>query len=173
MEKSVERSCHGKVMRRVAGLLVSLGFQRVKSTFFIRRQVWVIEFIHLHKYSFTPGYRVHLGIRVLNDVFPAPALNGPDSHPYLCPNSPNGSKYILGFGPDQASIERCSAEIYRWCSDVGMPWFNQFNGPQALLTDAASPLGESEKSRLRLAMGGESDPDAVRASLSLLGLEDD
>jgi hypothetical protein len=161
MEKSVERACHGKVLRRVAGLLAPLGFRRAKTTFFIHPQEWVIEFIHLHKYSFAPSYRVHLGIRVLNDVFPAQALNGLDSHAYTCAVSPNGSHYRLEFGPDQASIQECSAEIRRWCSDVGSPWFNKFRDPHALLTGSASPLGENEKARLRLAMVGESDPDAV------------
>jgi hypothetical protein len=173
MEKSVERSCHGKVLRLVGSLLAPLGFRHVKSTFFIRRQEWVIEFIHLHKYRYGPCYRVHLGIRVLNDVFPAPALNGPNSHPYTCTESPNGSQYKLDFGPDQASVERCSGEIHRWCSEVGVPWFNQFHDPHALLTDAASPLLENDKARLRLAMGGESDPNAVRASTSLFGSADD
>jgi hypothetical protein len=173
MEKSVERSAHGKVLRLVASLLAPLGFKRAKSTFFFRRRQWVIEFIHLHKYRFGPFYRIHLGIRVLNDVFPAPALNGPDSHAYTCTQSPNGSQYKLDFGPDQASIERCAAEIHRWCSEVGQTWFNQFHGPHALLTDAASPLGENEKARLRLAIAGQSDPDAVRESASLFGNVDD
>ena len=169
MDKSVERSCHGKVLRRVASLLAPFGFRRSKTTFFTRRKRWVIEFVHLHKYSFAPGYRVHLGIRVLNDVFPAQALNGPDSHPYTSADSPNGSRYTLDFGPDQASIERCSSEIQRWCSEVGLPWFDQFHDPRALLTDRASPLGESEKARLQLEMADQSDPDAVRASESLFG----
>lgn len=173
MDKSVERSCHGKVMRLVSRLLVPLGFKRAKSTLFVRRQQWVIEFIHLHKYRFGPFYRVHLGIRVLNDVFPAPALNGPDSHVYTCVGSPNGSQYKLDFGPDQTSIERCSAEIHRWCSEVGVPWFIQFHDPNTLLTDAASPLGENEKARLRLAMDGESDPDIVRASALLFASVED
>ena len=173
MEKSVERSCHGKVLRLVASLLAPLGFQRAKSTFFIRRHQWVVEFIHLHKYRFGPFYRVHLGIRVLNDVFSAPALNGPDSHAYTSTESPNGTQYKLDFGPDQASIERCSAEIHRWCSEVGVPWFFQFHDSHALLTDAASPLGENEKARLRLAIAGESDPDAVSASSLLFGPADD
>ena len=173
MEKSVERSCHGKVLRRVGGLLASIGFRRARSTFFIRRQEWVVEFIHLHKYSFAPSYRVHLGIRVLNDVFPVQALNGPNSHPYTCGGSPDGSRYSFDFRSDQASIEGCSAEIHRWCAEVGLPWFNQFHDPNALLTDGTSPLDENEKARLRLAMACESDPDAVGASKSLFGLADD
>jgi hypothetical protein len=169
MEKSVERLCHGKVLRRVARLLARLGFERAKTTFFVRRQQWVIEFAHMHKYSFAPGYRVHLGIRVLNDVFPAVALNGPESHPYTCAESPNGSHYALDIGPDDASIDKCSSEIVRWCSDVCLPWFDQFHDPHALLMDRASPLGESEKAYLRLEMEGQSDPDSVRASESLFG----
>jgi len=110
-----------------------------------------------------------LGIRVLNDAFSAPALNGPDSEPYTCSGSPNGSQYSFDFGPEQASIERCSAEIHRWCSEVGVAWFNQFHDPHALLTDAASPLDEVRKARLRLAMRGESDPEAVKASTLLFG----
>ena len=77
MEKSVERSCHEKVLRVVVSRLVPLGFRRAKSTIYFRRQKWAIEFIHLHKYRSGPSYRIHLGIRVLNDVFPSPALNGP------------------------------------------------------------------------------------------------
>jgi hypothetical protein len=173
MEKRLERSCHDKILRLVARLLAPLGFRHAKSTFFIRRQQWVIEFIHLHKYRFGPLFRVHLGIRVLNDVFPAPALNGPDSHAYCCTESPNDSQYRLDFGPDQGSIERCSAEIHRWCTDVGSPWFFQFHDPHALLTEAASPLSESGKARLRLALAGESDTNAVRMSESLFGTMDD
>jgi hypothetical protein len=77
MPKSVERSCHRKVLRRVAGLLAPLGFRRGKPAFIIRQHDWVIQFIQLHKYFSASGFRIHLGIRVLNDVFPAPALTSP------------------------------------------------------------------------------------------------
>lgn len=164
MDKKLERSCHGKVLRMVAKLLAPLGFRRAKMTFFFRRQQWVFEFIHLHKYRAGPWYRVHLGIRVLNDVIPAAALNGPDSHPYTCTPSPNGSQYHLDFLPDQASIEKCSAEIYRWCFEVGEPWFNRFRDPHILLSDLTSPLHEDEKARLQLALDGNSDVEAVRLS---------
>ncbi len=173
MEKSVERSCHGKILRRVAKLLAPLGFRRAKVTFFVRRQKWVVEFIHLHKYRFGPSYRIHLGIRVLNDVFPAQALNGPDSHAYTCPGSPNGSRYNLDFESDQDSFERCAAEICRWCSEVGVPWFKRFQEPRVLLTDPVSPLREDVKARLLMAIRGDSDPDAVQASLLMFGLSPD
>ncbi len=79
--------------------MAPLGFEAGGTVFFIRRREWVAEFIHLHEYSFAPGYRIHLGIRVLNDAFAALALNGPDSHPCTCPDSSNGSLYELDFAP--------------------------------------------------------------------------
>ena len=171
MEKSVERLCHRKVLRHVSRLLPQLGLKRSKPTFFVCRRELVIEFIHLHKYSFAPGYRIHLGIRVLNDTFPAAALNGPDSHAYTSPDSPNGSRYRLDFGPDDASVKQCSDEIFRWCSDVGMPWFLRYRDPHALLLDATSPLRGEEKARLEVAIAGESDLLCVAASETLLGVD--
>jgi hypothetical protein len=104
---------------------------------------------------------------VLNDVFPAAALNGPDSHPYTCPESPNGSRYELDFAPPPRSPERCAAEVARWCAEVGKPWFVRFTSPEALLADG-SPLDTEARDQLRRALAGDSDPARVAASERLL-----
>ena len=171
MDKRIEQSCHRKVLGRVAKLLPKLGLERRKTTFFVCRQELVIEFVHLHKYFFAPSYRIHLGVRVLNDRFPAASLNGPDSHAYTCPDSPNGSRYVLDFTSDDASIRRCSEKIHRWCAEVGMPWFCRYHDPHVLLSDAASPLAKEEKAWLEVAMAGESNSACVAASEMLLGLD--
>jgi hypothetical protein len=171
-------SCPNQGYREVLGdlqcncpVLAPIGFQRVKSAFFIRRHEWTIQFIHLHKCFSAPSYRIHLGIRVLNDVFPALALNGPDSDPYTgSADSPNGSRYVLEISTGQRTVEGCAAEIHRWCADVGSLWFDRYSDPHSLLVDSDSPLRENEKTRLRRAMAGDSDPAAVRASESLLGI---
>jgi hypothetical protein len=167
MADTAERAGHRAVLRQVARLLVPLGFLAGRASFFVRRREWVAEFVHLHKYSFSPGYRVHLGIRVLNDVFPAAALNGPDSHAYTCPGSPNGSRYELKFAPPPLSPERCAAEVARWCMEVGEPWFARFASPEALVADD-SPLDTEAREQLRLALAGNSDPARVAASERLL-----
>lgn len=167
MADASERAGHRWVLRRVARLLEPLGFVAGRSSCFVRRRVWVAEFVHLHKYSFAPGYRVHLGIRVLNDVFPSPSLNGPDSHAYTCHDSPNGSRYEIEFAPPPRSPELCAAEIARWCVEVGEPWFVRFADPVALL-GAGSPLDAEEREHLRLALAGGSDPVRVAASERLL-----
>jgi hypothetical protein len=69
-----ERSRTEKVRRRLQVPMRELGFERTKPTFFTHSHGVVIHFIHLHKYSFASKFRVHLGIRVSNDAFPAAAL---------------------------------------------------------------------------------------------------
>ena len=59
----------------------------------------VVEFAHLHKYSFKPGFRVHLGLRVVNDTFEACALNGPTQN--------SG----FDFTSAEASVETCADRI--------------------------------------------------------------
>jgi hypothetical protein len=170
VDKATEKSCHRKVLRRAAPLLAQLGLERRRSTFFVRCKPLIIQFVHLHKYSFAPGYRLHLGIRVFNDCFTACALNGPDSHPYTCPSSTNGARYCLVFGADESSIRQCADEIYRWCFEVGEPWFLRFGEAAVLLTSPDSPLREAEKERLRLALEGGVEKACVELSRKLLGL---
>jgi hypothetical protein len=167
MANAAEQAGHRSVLRHVARLMASLGFVTGRSTFFVRRREFVAEFVHLHKYRSGPDYRIHLGIRVLNDVFPAAALNGPDSHMYTCPDSPNGLLYELAFAPEPRSPERCAAEVVRWCVEVGEPWFTRFASPQSLLTEC-SPLGSDAGEQLRQALAGRSDSARVTASLRLL-----
>ena len=170
MDKALEKAGHRKVLRRVASLVMQSGLCQGRPTFFVRRQEHVIEFVHLHKFSFDSGYRIHLGIRVLNDTFQAPSLNGPHSDEYRGPDSPNGSRYFLRYGPVPATIERCAEEICRWCAEVGEPWFKLFRDPIRLLEDAASPLNTTEKERLRLVLAGQADPGCVQESEKQLGL---
>lgn len=169
MDKVLEKAGHRKILRRVASLVTQIGLCQSRSTFFVRRQEHVIEFVHLHKFSFDSGYRIHLGIRVLNDTFQAPSLNGPHSDEYRGPDSPNGSRYFLRYGPVPETIDRCAEEIHRWCVEVGEPWFAFFRDPIRLFEDAASPLNAKEKERLRLALAGQSDLACVQASEEQLG----
>jgi hypothetical protein len=79
MEPKAKRQSAERVRREFTSRASALGFSRAKKSFWIRVQIHTIEFIHLHLFSFMPAFRVHFGIRVLNDTFDAPALNGPSS----------------------------------------------------------------------------------------------
>jgi hypothetical protein len=79
MDTVTKRRAAEKVRRAVTKHLSASGFVRGKSTFWARPRGHVIEFVHLHLFTFEPAFRAHCGIRVLNDDFVAAALNGPDS----------------------------------------------------------------------------------------------
>ena len=161
MNKRTERANAEEVRRRLARALRASGFERTKTSLFIRpRPLW-IEFIHLHKYSFGPSFRVHLGIRLLNDPFEAVALNGLDSH--------SEGWFILDYGASPESIVSCAEEIGRFCLQVGEPWFARWREPSQLLTSADSPLNDSEKGALEQALQGHADEGRISRSHQLLG----
>jgi hypothetical protein len=162
MDKRLERTNAEKVRRRLARSLQPLGFSRTKTSFFTRPKSFWIEFVHLHKYSFAPGFRVHLGIRVLNDNFEAVALNGPDSHSL--------GWFNLDYDTTPKSIDKCAEKITRFCQDVGESWFQEWNEPAKLYTAPNSPLEASAKVALRRAVNANSEWERVRYSYQLLGI---
>lgn len=164
-----ERSDARTVLRLLATELAPLGFKLTKPAFFTRPSEFVVEFVHIHKYRSSPSFRIHLGIRVLNDAWRAVALNGPCIDGLL--NS-DGSLYTakFDFTADPASMALCArlmAEVIRCKGD---PWFNGMRPHQKLLDLGDSPLRPDEKAALRTAMSGAFHADAIAKSRRLLGL---
>jgi hypothetical protein len=170
MDKALERSQKGKILRQLARALRDLGFTRTKPTFFTRPRSLVVEFVHLHKYSFDSDFRVHLGVRVTNDPFDAIALNGPDSHPYVCKGSPAGRRFNFCFDDTTESVERCVAELAVFVSTIGENWFRAWREDSALLDRADSPLHAEDKASLQRALTFGPDEEKVEQTKRLLGL---
>lgn len=133
--------------------VLPLGFVRTKKMFWVRRRGNAVEFIHLHRLGSSYGaainasvsIRVHFGIRVLNDSFPAAALNGPSSDSA----STLAGRYHLRFNAATGStFDRCVQDLVRFVEEYGLPWFRQFEDPPRLLERADSPLGAEAKSLL-------------------------
>jgi hypothetical protein len=153
MDATTKKRLAERVRRALTKKLLGRGFVRSKTTFWARPREHVIEFVHLHLYTFEPSFRAHLGIRVLNDDFPAEALNGPASH----------TSYDLEFSESESSVLRCADEIARFCAEVGEPWFQSLSDPVHLLA-SSSPLRDSERAKLRLSLQGQSDAKSVQLS---------
>ena len=168
MDKAVERSGKEKVLRRLAGALRPLGFERTKPTFFTRRSGLVVEFIHLHKYTFEPSFRVHLGIRVVNDPSPDVALNGPDSHAYVCKDAPGGRKYNFGYHIAAETVDRCAGELTAYVQAVAEPWFQMWRDTDRLLNSAESPLLPNSVTAFREALVSGDDPARAARTLQKL-----
>lgn len=161
LEGKDKRSRAEKVRRRVTARLLEIGFQRTRTTFWTRPREVVIEFMHLHLFSFEPGFRAHLGIRVLNDPFDAAALNGPSSWE-------DGRR--LAFEESEESLDRCSEEIEQFCRTVGESWFARWRDPRKLIGSRRSPLSEEARRGLERQLLGKADPGMVEASRAILGI---
>ena len=156
--KAIERSSAGKIIRKVSRGLKSRGFSR-RSTFFSREKDHIIQFVHIHKYSFGRCFRVHVGLRVLNDPKQRIALNGISSneHPHY--------RTSIIFGATDDSLDACAKEVLAYVTGVAEPWFDQQTG-RALLSKG-SPLYPDERVALAAALRGESDEGNVLLSKSL------
>ncbi len=153
--KKLERSNSAKVMRRFANKVKPLGFTR-KSTWFARESGLCVHFMHIHKYTFGPFFRLHYGIRVLNDERDFVTLGGP------------AENQGLEFGEDDESLDRCAEAMYSLVTTTVEPWFRN-QTPERLLEDG-SCLYPEEQSALKRALEGQIDDEAVRRSRELLGL---
>lgn len=160
MDSKLKASQAEKVRRRATTQLARLGFVRGKTSFWVREAGPVIEFVHLHLFSFAPAFRVHAGIRVLNNDFTAAALNGPYSADNALPK----------FDETEESVTACAFNIGVFCENVIEPWFAHWHDRQALIDSNATPLNESERAGLRAALTGEANPTDEQLSRRLLGV---
>src|SRR5688572_22230936 len=117
----LERAC-----KDFSDRVALLGFSRTKKLFWIRRQPFTVDFIHFHRggssygapINFSVDIRVHFGIRVLNDCFPAAALNGPFSDPTRL----RSGRYHLRFNAKSGdTYERCIHDLERFVIEQGEP----------------------------------------------------
>jgi hypothetical protein len=106
-EKKQESRDAQKVLRLLAKKLQPLGFERTKPTFFVRPGNVLLEFVHVHKYTFGPRFRLHLGVRVRFDQFVAQALNGPAFDGAPGTNEP-GAQARFNYRSDVETIAACA-----------------------------------------------------------------
>lgn len=159
MDPAQKRAHAEKVRRRVAYLLRPLGFDRTRPSFWTRSRPSVIEFLHLHLFSFAPQFRVHAGIRVLESDFDAIHLNGITSSP---------DNLLPAFELTEESVSACAKSVAAWCMGNAEPWFAAWQDEYQLRTAAGSPLTPDD--RRALAHRGEGESSNVRRSRRLLGV---
>jgi hypothetical protein len=159
VDKKIEISGRNKIYRKLANRLSDLGFERTKTSFFTRPREHVVEFIHLHKFTFCAGFRVHFGIRVLNDPLEAAALNGPSSE------DPKFS-----YDSSEESLQKCANEIHRFCKINGERWFRKWSNSSKIINSKRSPLQQDAKKALLNAIEGRSNSEHVRKSKAILGI---
>ncbi len=160
MDKKLERSNADKVLRRFAVGIKPLGFVRTKPTFFVRESGPVIEFLHIHKFTFGPCFRMHVCLRVLNEPNDFIALAGPTEREL-------SEEARFEYSDDQDSVDDCSRAMSDFVAEYADSWFSMWKNPEKLLGHE-SPLYEDLKTALSAALNGKSDVKNVAISKSLL-----
>lgn len=149
-----------KVLRLLAKKLKPLGFERTKPTFFTRSSRYVLEFVHIHKFSFGPIFRVHFGVRVRSDTLSGAHLNGPDSDSITSPEMHDRRRYDCSFSSNETSWEPCSETIFQCVSEEGLLWFASLSNP-AVLFSLDSPLSPSAMAALQREL---EEPSCIKMS---------
>jgi len=157
-----------KVLRLLAHRLKGVGFERTKPSFFVRPRPWVIEFIHLHKYTFGPCFRTHLGIRVRADDWSAAALNGPTADGAHV--SDGKWTHRFEYTSESASFCTCAEALADYVIGSALSWFEAVRDPSFLLAAEDSPLYDSEKDALRKALGEGAESATSAATRRLLNV---
>ncbi|NIK76440.1 hypothetical protein FHS15_001565 [Paenibacillus castaneae] len=117
----------------LARTLKEYHFKRTKPTFYTRIKTDRIDFLHLHKFTFGPKFRVHIGTRFLCDTFDAVALNGIDSDGFR-------SKYNFEYNEELASVKHCVDEMMYFITTEGFKWFEDWTRTTRLLNFNNSPI---------------------------------
>ena len=144
-ERKLESRKAQEVLRGLARSLKPHGFKLTKPSFFTRSGSYAIEFVHIHKYSFGPCFRIHFGIRIRSDGLPAIALNGPAIDEIAASptrgNAPTRFDFTVS---EEASLADCVEAMYQGIISDGFEWFASLSRVSDLLA-AKSPLSEREK----------------------------
>ena len=159
-EKKQESRDAQKVLRLLAKRLQPLGFERTKPTFFVRPGNVLLEFVHVHKYTFGPRFRLHLGVRVRFDQFVAQALNGPAFDGAPGTNEP-GAQARFNYRSDVETIAACAEAMAQTVKTAGNQWFDAMSNPEQLLSIYRSPTTPISIDTMELALN---DPRAVVTS---------
>jgi hypothetical protein len=152
-----------KVLRLLAKKLAPLGFRRTKSTFFTRPTKLGLEFVHVHKFSFAASFRVHFGLRVRTDEFPAAHLNGPTSDEIRNHEDPRRRRYEFDYGPGEETWQSCAQALCECVCAEGLDWFASMNNAEVLL-GSGSPLTQSARTALRWELENPSKVEASEAT---------
>ncbi|WP_444921578.1 hypothetical protein ACJJID_03965 [Microbulbifer sp. CnH-101-G] len=162
MDKKLERSNADKVLRRFTKEIKKFGFSRIKPKFFVRESGLIVEFLHIHKYTFGPCFRMHICIRVLNESLDYIALAGPTEREL-------SEDARFDYGGEIDSVEHCAKVMSDFVVHYAEPWFLKWSD-RTLLLEHNSPLYDDQKIALEAALKGESISQNVEMSKSLLKL---
>jgi hypothetical protein len=139
------------ILRSYTIKVAQLGFSRLRSTWWQRTRGVLLERVHIHKLSFTTGFRVHTALHVVGFGEDAVWLNGllADDSGTIGPGAERPMlAYSFRFNESSSSWDTCAEELFAFTREVAVPWFDKWSDISLLQTDANSPLHERQRAYL-------------------------
>lgn len=161
MEKDEERKIARRIVQRVAKEFRSRGFLHTRPSYLVRPMGAFVQFVHFHKFTFGPHFRIHLGVRVMNDSFEAVALNGPSF------------EHAGNFDASEEATFDCTKQLISIIEKKGLGWFSTFGTADELLRSPQSPLRSEDREALLDDICGRKNELNWRRSAGLLSLSDE
>ncbi|MEI8665498.1 hypothetical protein P4S81_12480 [Pseudoalteromonas sp. B28] len=158
--KKIEQANAQKVLRRFTKHIKSLGYIRTKPTFWVREQTNIVQFIHIHKYTFGPCFRIHTCLRPHNSSLEFIALTGPTEKEL-------SSNVSFEYTNKTDSIDQCAIKMSSFVQRQSEEWYEKWSRPSSLI-GALSPLNEKDQSGFKQSLEGNSNSKWVRRTKDLL-----
>jgi hypothetical protein len=136
-----------QIFKSLTKRLAPLGFERRGSSWWQRRNGYLWQRIHIHKFSYTESFRVHAAVHVTGLEDEAVWLNGMTSHDGWFEE--NGVRYNFDFVEAAESLERTVNELSVFVEHCVVPWFSKWTDAKTLIESAQSPLTEEAKVYLK------------------------
>jgi hypothetical protein len=131
--------------------VASLGFSRLRTAWWERRRGVLFERIHIHKYTFTTGLRVHTALHVIGFEEDAAWLNGlsADRSGVVGPGSESPIRaYSFRFTESSSSWGPCAEELFDFTREVAIRWFDKWTDISVIQRDPKSPLHKRQRAYL-------------------------
>jgi hypothetical protein len=158
VDTAQQRAIARRIVRAVAQSVTAEGYRLTRPTFLTQAEAHVIPFFHFHKFSGNPRFRLHASIRVLNDDFPAAALNG------------LSVERAGRFDASDESIASCVNDLSALLLSDGISFHRRWSDPAQLLHAPDDVLSHSAREWLRRALEGDIVPKHYALSRKLLGV---
>ena len=142
MDKLLERKLVRKIQNQFGSVLSQYGFIHSKQTFYCKEVEECYLVIHLHKYTFCSGFRIHCAIRIPEDSFNAIALNGPDS------DSHRKNELTLTFDETNQSIEDCVHNMHVFYKETASKWFERAINDKFQYLSSMSDIADNVKNKI-------------------------
>lgn len=142
---------HHAIFKLYTEKISPLGFTRLRTAWWQRQRGVLFQRIHIHKYTFTSGFRVHTALHVVGFEEDAVWLNGllADGSGVIGAGSEQPIRvYSFRFTESSSSWQLCAEELFDFTRDILIPWFDKWTDISTLQTDPNSPLHERQRAYL-------------------------